>query len=307
MSSSSSQALSEHPCIAVSGFPSSGKSTVAKRLGDHLGYEVVSAGSLIRDYAKNSGATLDQISEKLEADRKVDEYVDGEITKLSGSGTYIFDSRMAWHFVRSAIKIHLEVSLDQAAERAILRPVSEEETYSDLEDAKMQLSRRRASEVARYKKFYDVDIEDYQNYDLVVFTDALSAEEVFQIVKSYVDGFLAGGELTSQPPRFFVAPQALFPTQSIREINADYVGKPQQDSPIECLEYERQMFIWDGHHRAANALLKKESFVEVKINRDGLKGASIRDLLEDSVSNSRNYDWEAAFDISLPKLQNFGN
>ena len=57
-----------------------------------------------------------------------------------------------------------------------------EETYKTLEEAIASIKARHDSETLRYKTLYGVDLDDYNNYDLVVDTDGKTPEEIVKII-----------------------------------------------------------------------------------------------------------------------------
>jgi hypothetical protein len=62
------------------------------------------------------------------------------------------------------------------------------ETYANFEEAKASLAARRASEVKRYKRLYNVDIEAPENYNLFIITDDAVVGDIVALVRSFVAG-----------------------------------------------------------------------------------------------------------------------
>ena len=100
-------------------------------------------------------------------------------------GNFIFDSRMAWHFVPSAFSVYLKCDIAEAAKR-VAKAGRSDERYSDEKEAAGKLLLRREREKKRYADFYGVDITDMNNYDLVVDTTDKSVEEVAEAI---IDGY----------------------------------------------------------------------------------------------------------------------
>lgn len=174
--------------ISLAGDLGSGKSTVAKILEDKLKPEIVCTGSMYRELAKSLGMTVEQFNISNEKDRKYDTYVDDKLKSYDKvDGNFIFDSRMAFHFVPSAISFYLKTDCDIAAKR-VYEANRNDEHFKTIEETKQSLTSRRASERRRYYDYYGVDIMDMNNYDFVIDTTNLSPTEVADKILSLVYG-----------------------------------------------------------------------------------------------------------------------
>jgi len=282
--------------FAISGFPGSGKSTVGRRLAKFYRMRYASAGSFMRNFAQERGIDIERIGDVAETGRDLDQFIDDNIQQLSNDENrqFVFDSRMAWHFVPGSLKIHLEVSPNEAAIRAISRPGSNEESYSSLARAKAALERRRDSEVKRYQKYYGVQIDDFSNYNLILFTDNLSANDVYRAILQNVTKEI-------HPTRFFASPLSLIPTQSIRHLDEDGIrnGKYDYKRRVELICHEKELFIADGHNRVATALLDGVPFIEFFIRDMDAIALDTHALVEHPHLNTFINDWEDSFGIRL--------
>ncbi|MBU0859016.1 MAG: cytidylate kinase family protein, partial [Alphaproteobacteria bacterium] len=90
----------------------------------------------------------------------------------------VLDSRMAWHFVKDALKIRLTVAPDVAVSRIFKDDAALREKFTDMEQATDEVERRRRSEIARYKSLYGVDIGDPGNFDLVIDTSHKAPQDI---------------------------------------------------------------------------------------------------------------------------------
>src|SRR5690242_17665881 len=94
--------------VVINGDLGSGKSTVSAQLARQLGVRRISVGDLYREMAQRRGMTALQLNLHAELDDKIDYYVDRLQSDIAMSGeTLIVDSRLAWHFFRDALKVHL--------------------------------------------------------------------------------------------------------------------------------------------------------------------------------------------------------
>ena len=170
--------------ISITGKLGSGKSTICNILKERYGFEIVSTGTINREFARSLGITTLELNERLKSDPALDNEIDGTVTRLSiekKDEKLIFDSRMAWHFVPSSFAVYMQVDIKTSAER-IMNAGRQDEKYSDIESAVKELKKRRESEILRYNSLYGVDIMDMSNYDLVVDTNGKTPMEVADII-----------------------------------------------------------------------------------------------------------------------------
>ncbi len=173
--------------ISLAGDLGSGKSTVANALSKEFNAEIVSAGKIQRELAKSLNLTIEEFNRFMETDKSYDKKLDDFLVSYNDKkGSFIFDSRMSWYFVPTAVSFYLKVAPMEAARRIMLANRADE-TYESLEDASKKLLSRRASEAKRYKEYYGQDISDMANYKFVIDTTNLTPEEVAKkIVECYL-------------------------------------------------------------------------------------------------------------------------
>ncbi|MBI4163681.1 MAG: cytidylate kinase family protein [Candidatus Aenigmarchaeota archaeon] len=173
--------------ITIAGNLGSGKSTVAKILAAKLGYKHYSMGDLQRSIAKKRGITLVELQKLEEQDPSIDKEVDQtQIDLGKKEDNFVIDSRIGWHFIPHSIKVFLKVS-DEAATKRIFDQKREDEKYNKtLEQTLKGIRDRKSSETKRFKENYNVDYEDVSNYDLVVDTTQIKAEQVAEKVLVFV-------------------------------------------------------------------------------------------------------------------------
>jgi len=168
--------------ISLAGDLGSGKSTVAAILSEKYGAEIISVGRLQRAMAQKLGMDTCDFNKYMETHPEYDKNLDDNIKSYeSKQGNYIFDSRMAWHFVPSAFSVYMKVDICESARR-IIKAGRNDEKYVSVEQAVERLKERRLSESERYKSFYGVDIKDMNNYNLVIDTTNSTPEQVAEII-----------------------------------------------------------------------------------------------------------------------------
>jgi cytidylate kinase len=173
--------------ITITGDLGSGKSSVTAILKEKLKYEVISVGTVQRKLAEKYGInSIEAFNKYMETHPEIDTECDEMVAELGRQSGLIFDSRLAWHFVENSFKVYLSVDEDVAIKRIFFDQKRINESHLDLEQTRISNRKRRESEVARFKSLYNVDMNDFANYDLVIDTSALTPEEVAeQILEVY--------------------------------------------------------------------------------------------------------------------------
>ena len=177
--------------IAINGSLGSGKSTVAKKLAENLGFQYISTGVWFRELAQERGMNVIELNRVAEKDKTIDEYIDSRLKALNQStDNVIIDSRMAPIFIPNAIKIRLTVS-DEEGARRIFRDAKRGPTEHFMNEAAAiaGFRERAKSEGERYLALYQVNLEDESLYDLIIDTSDLSAEDVLAKIEHYIASF----------------------------------------------------------------------------------------------------------------------
>ena len=239
--------------ITLSGELGSGKSTVANYLISKMPFRIVSAGLLFRQLAAKHGMSAKEFNEFIENDPKYDHYVDDTMAELGRTDEkIIFDSRMAWHFVPSSFKIYLYVDVDTATERIFNDVGRVSESYSDKKTARQEIIDRRKSELLRYQNFYHCNLDDYNNYDLIIDTSHATREEVNELVYNSFMAFDEGKEYT----KIWLSPKSLI-------IKGDVEN--DDDEKLIINKIDGQFFVEKGAKRVKKALENSQTLVAVDV------------------------------------------
>ena len=120
--------------ITITGELGSGKSTVAKVLKDKYGFSIHSTGTVQREIAKDMGMTTLELNKYMaeNLDNDYDKLIDNKTIEISEKSTnqrIVFDSRMAWHFVKNSYKVFVIIDKYTAAERVIGADRGKEEVW----------------------------------------------------------------------------------------------------------------------------------------------------------------------------------
>ena len=166
--------------ITISGFPGTGTTTIAKLLEKKLGLKYVYSGDIFRKMAKKYKMSLEEFGNYCERHRDVDEQLDRYQLEILQKGNVIVEGRMAgWLAHRNHIpstKVLLEADLETRASRIVKRE------KGDIEKRKKEILKRENSEATRYKKYYNIDLDDTSIYDLVVDSSDKKPDEIVEII-----------------------------------------------------------------------------------------------------------------------------
>lgn len=168
--------------ITLTGDLGAGKSLLSKALMSAFEAEYYSTGAAQRHLAEEMGISTLELNKLAEKEKWVDEKIDSIFKTLgSRNKNLIVDSRMAWHFLPQSFKIRLEVDSDIAAKRVSEDTTRRGEAYTDLAQTKEGILKRKQSESARFKEYYNVDLGAHDNYDLVIDTTHAAPEKIAAI------------------------------------------------------------------------------------------------------------------------------
>lgn len=241
--------------ITIAGDLGSGKSTVANHLINNINYRIESAGLIFRRLAEQHGMTAKEFNQFIESNPKYDNMVDDAIKEIGEKEeNIIFDSRLAWYFVPKSFKIYMYVDIDTATERIFNDKGRVSESYSDMETAKKEIIERRQSEVLRYKTFYNVDIDNYNNYDFIIDTSHATKEEVNELVLSSFLAFEQGKEYN----KVWMSPRNLDLSKDNENI------KDNVSNEIEIVKKEGRFHVIKGHEKIREAIKEGKNLVAIK-------------------------------------------
>ncbi len=184
--------------ICISGMAGTGKSTVAKRLAEKYGLKYYSGGDALRALAVEEGYNAAsngwwesieglKFLERRKEDSSFDKAVDDKLLEYAKQGNVLLDSwTMPW-LVKDAFKVWLSASEEKQAERISVRD------KMTVEDSLKALHKKEARTKAIYKKLYGFSLgTDFSPFDLILDTDNLDAEEVFQVLCLVINSVVLG-------------------------------------------------------------------------------------------------------------------
>jgi cytidylate kinase len=168
--------------VTLSGQPGSGKTSVTKEISAKYGFVVISAGEQFRKMASESGMSLEEFGTLAEKDPSIDIAIDNRQKELSVKyPNTIVEGRLAGRTIDADLKVWLKTPLSIRSDR-----ISKRENIP-LPRAYEETRTREACEIARYKKYYDIDLSDLSCYDLIIDTSKWDASGVTGIIVKAIE------------------------------------------------------------------------------------------------------------------------
>lgn len=174
--------------ISLSGGMGSGKSTIAQMLADKLGWPRYYMGGLRREAAEKRGLTLAEYNELGETDIVTDQEVDEYQRELGKKeDNFVIEGRTSWYLIPHSFKIYLDVDQEGGAKRIFnslqhKNSRNEDKNLATWQDVLASNKQRITSDNIRYRKYYNIDVYDKNNYDFYLDTTNLTPEQVFEAV-----------------------------------------------------------------------------------------------------------------------------
>ena len=168
--------------VAIGGPHGSGKSSVAKRLAEELEMNYISAGDVFRQIARERNLTLEEMSNKVLMEPKLDQQIDDRTKKLGSKENTVVDAQLAAYFTpkNAILKMSINASFETRCKRIAARD------NHTLQEATSETKTREKSERKRFLDLYNIDINDDTVYDIIINSDRMSEEETYQMAKSIV-------------------------------------------------------------------------------------------------------------------------
>jgi cytidylate kinase len=184
------------PVICVCGMAGTGKSTLAKKIAKKYDLEYCSGGDALKALAIERGYRSRQngwweseegirFLQDRNQDPKFDEAVDEKLIELAQRGSVVLDSwTMPW-LLQKGFKIWLEASPEERAKR-----IAERDSIS-VEEASRASRKKEKKTKSIYKRLYGFSLgEDFSPFHLVLDTNNLKSEEVFQVICMVIDNIV---------------------------------------------------------------------------------------------------------------------
>lgn len=182
--------MNKKKIIALGGELASGKGTVSKIISEKLNYKIYRNGDYFRKLAKEKHMDVTSFNKYVERHPEIDIQIENSASEYANENeNFVIDARLGWYAVPESFKVYLTIDIDEAAKRAFYDSNRKDtEKFNTIEEQKKDMQKRYKMENDRYWHLYHVHKEDLANYDLVIDTTNLTAEEVTEkIIKKYLE------------------------------------------------------------------------------------------------------------------------
>ena len=175
--------------ITLTGKPCTGKSTTAEIFVKKYGFKRVYAGAVFKSIAREMGVDISDFASTdkiIEIDFKVDNDLK-KIYNLQKDENILIESRTAYSFMPDAFNVFIDITDEEMAKRLFNSDRPEIERGRTIEEAKTKVLTRYNKDVERYKRIYNINVDDLSNYDCVIDNTCLSPEETAdKIYENYI-------------------------------------------------------------------------------------------------------------------------
>jgi cytidylate kinase len=182
--------------ICISGMAGTGKSTLAKKIAMNYHLKYYSGGDALKALAAEEGYDASpegwwespvglKFLKQRQGDPTFDKAVDAKLLEYAHQGNVLLDSwTMPW-LSKVGFKIWLMASMEKRAQRVAGRD------KITVEKALQVLKEKEDRTKAIYRQLYGFRLgEDFKPFDLVLDTESMSAEEVYQTLCRVIDNMV---------------------------------------------------------------------------------------------------------------------
>lgn len=251
----------------------------------------------------------------------IDNIIDTEIVELgkrileenNQKEVWLIDSRLAFHNIPESFSVRLTVK-DSVAAKRLIKDSSrgkEDNNYKDLEEAQKKVTERKHGEQERYKRKYNIDLEDTNNYNLIIDTSYSDVDEIADVILNCEECNRTGKKYgkTWASPKIFLPLQRISDTAGCglgSNLNFEQMVESikqngyKPDKEIEVIYVNDKYYIIEGHHRNfASAYIGKTLIPYTKSIMISENEAKIR---AKSLKLSYLYDYEETFKDKNEKM-----
>ncbi len=169
--------------ITVSGLPGSGTTSLSRYLAEHHGFDMISAGEVFRQLAREHNMELAVFGRLAEEDSSYDKMIDARQKEIAQTqDNIIVEGRLSgWMVPQADLKIWLQAPISCRIKRIATR-----DEVTDERTAEALTLERESCEAGRYRSYYDIDINDLRVYHLVLDSERWNIEGLGAIVDTAI-------------------------------------------------------------------------------------------------------------------------
>ncbi len=291
-----------HTKISITGDLGSGKSTISRIFSEKIKCKTYSTGGIQRDIAKKFNMSTLELNKYSETHPEIDDEIDSFTKELNlKKESFIIDSRMAWHFIPNSFKVSLLVKPTIATKRILNDLDRVSEKTSSFEKTLQDLKDRKKSEVGRFKKLYNVECENPDNFNLIIDTSYSDPVHIVDLIIEQHQKWQNG----IQYNKYWVSPKVLYPTQHVISLSREdsiQLNETIKENgfdckfPVEIVDCKGFMLIWDGHKRTSASLFNNFDLIPIKVldseTSEIMPGLTSDRFCSSNINLSWIYDWE---------------
>ena len=213
---------------------------------------------------------------------------------------WIIDSRLAFHNIPEAFSVRLTSKPEVAGRRLFDDKTrgKEDNKYESVEEAIEAREKRRLGENERYLQRYGVDLDDEDNYDLIIDTSYSTVDDISNSILKCSDLYYQNKYF----PKNWASPKIFLPLQPERVTlgKASYSMDEMIESmkergydtsePITAVEVKGTKGIVEGHHRNFGAAINGITLIPyIVIAKDNKEAENFLEGV--SASKLRGHEW----------------
>lgn len=178
--------------VTIGGLHGTGKSTYAKMIAKQFRLRYVSAGLLFRDLAKERGVSLEELSRQAASSPEIDRMIDERSAAEAAKGDAVIEGQLAAWMGKDLAQVR--IYLKAPDEERIARIANRD--HLQYEAARRQTLERERIQRERYKRYYEIDIDDLSPYNIIVDTGNRSVESTSTELMSKIREILCRSKRT---------------------------------------------------------------------------------------------------------------
>jgi CMP/dCMP kinase len=293
--------------ISITGELGSGKSTIAKILAEEFSIQYLSTGAIQRTIATRYGMTTLELNNYADTHKEIDDEIDNVLRELNTSDkSFVMDSRLAWFFIPTSLKIFFTIDIEVAAKRVLNDSARINEAYTSVNEAIANIQARKKSENERFLKIYNADCANHKNFDLHINTTDLKTVIISQFIADVV-----AGKTKNNNEVVWCNPKILFPTVIVSDYKSEVIDSGLQiqhneiiENPVKVIEKNGSWAIVEGHGAVSSAIMSEQLLIPVRVlakNHESYNNQTAAGYFEANVSNDVVKNWQATHRFTFYK------
>ena len=167
--------------ITVDGPSGSGKGTLAKQIKEMLDIKHFSASDIFYQVCEERGWTENKLSEK--AEKEVDLEIDQETLTRGLNQDCVIEGRIPGWVLGTYADLRIYLGAEPGERYARIA----ERENTTVPEAKEKTQKRDEDNQKRYRKYYGIDTNNLEHYDLIIDNTDLEPHEQIELVEKALD------------------------------------------------------------------------------------------------------------------------